>query len=458
MHKVSLSAPRVAGLLVGLLGATVAARWLLQVDVITRLIPGSEHMGIVTPLLFVAAGICLFDASQPPKAGSLRAELSALCIAALIVLPLARLFEDATGIELVRGVVSTAHLHPPSPNANLGFLLAGVAFWSFRAPTTGVRQLIPMLVLAVGVIGLGGLVGHFVRLGTPYQEASFNRILPATAFGLSMIGAGLWMLHDGFQAFDANALQRSERRIKRRSIAVITLVALAGGVAGFAVMRDTFERSISRNMLLTATTNATALAHSIDMSLWTSRTVATRLAVRETLEKLHRAPHDALAKDLLQKIADSVLTADLTGIEFGAADGGPLARSGSMVRSQAQAARHLLTAGQPASLAWSEGYVLITETEAVVNGRVVGRVLTEQKMPLFDRLLADIRASSEASDAVICSRDHEKAICAPTRLRPMGFETPMVDATGNPGLPVTQALRGEHGVRFIKDGRSINVV
>ncbi|HSI57481.1 MAG TPA: PAS domain-containing protein, partial [Ideonella sp.] len=50
------------------------------------------------------------------------------------------------------------------------------------------------------------------------------------------------------------------------------------------------------------------------------------------------------------------------------------------------------------------------------------------------------------------------AICAPNRFRPAGFETPMFDAAGQPGLPVTKALLGESGVQFLKDRRGTNVL
>ncbi|MEP6873347.1 MAG: PAS domain-containing protein [Burkholderiales bacterium] len=467
MQKPAPSAPQVAGLLVGLLGATMAARWVFQVDTITRLIPGSEHTGIVNPLLFIAAGLCLFKASQPSKPGTWLTRLSAICIAALIVLPLAHLFEGVTGVGLgvdfVRaGAVPTAtNPHPGrlSPNASLAFLLTGVAFWLLGQRLARAGQLIVMtLVLAISIIGLGGLLGYFVGLESLYQVASFNRMLPVTAFGLSVVGAGLWMLHDASQPSDAKALHKSESRIKRRSIAVITLVALASGVAGFAVMRDTFERSVSQNMLLTATTNATSLAHAVEVSLWFPRTIATRPAVRQTLEKLGNAPNDAAAKDVLQKLADSFLTADLSGVEIHDANGVRVVQAGMIVRAQAQAVQRLANAGQTAFLAWKDGHVLLAENDVLAEGRVIGRVFTEQRMPLFDSLLADVRASSDTSDVAICGRDNDKLICAPNRFRPSGFELPMFDAAGSPALPVARALLGERGVQFLKDRRGVNVL
>ncbi|MEP7102510.1 MAG: PAS domain-containing protein [Burkholderiales bacterium] len=467
MQKPALSAPRVAGLLVGLLGATLATRWLFQVDSIARLIPGSEHVGIVNPLLFIAAGIGFFNASQPKKSGVWLTRLSAICVAALIALPLAYLFESATGIGLGVDFVragtfpTSTNPHPGrlSPNASLAFLLTGVAFWLLgRRPTRAGQLIFLTLVLAISIIGLGGLVGYFVGLEALYQVASFNRMLPVTAFGLSVVGAGLWTLHEASQAFDLKALDKSERRIKRRSIAVIALVALAGGVAGFGVMRDTFEQSASQNMLLTATTNATSLAHAIDVSLWFPRTLATRPTVRQTLEKLDKAPNDAVAKDFLQKVADSFLTADLTGVEIFDANGGRVVHAGRMVRAQAQVLQRLANAGQTAFLAWQDGYVLLAENNVVVDGKVIGRTLTEQPMPLFDHLLADIRASSDTSDVAICGRENDKLICAPNRFRPSGFALPMFDTAGQPALPVARALLGERGVQFLKDRRGTNVV
>ncbi|MDP9992655.1 diguanylate cyclase (GGDEF)-like protein/PAS domain S-box-containing protein [Variovorax boronicumulans] len=467
MQKPALSAPQVAGILVGLLGVATATRWIFQVDAIGRLIPGSEQVGIVNPLLFIAVGICFFNATLPQKSGGWLTRLSAICIAALIALPLAYLFESASGIGLgvdfVRaGTIPTAtNPHPGrlSPNASLAFLLTGVAFWLHGRRPTRVGELIFLtLVLAVSIIGLGGLVGYLVGLETLYQVASVNRMLPLTAVGISVVGGGLWMLHEGSQAFDRKALDKSERRIKRRSLAVIIFVALAGGVAGFAVMRDTFEQSISQNMLLTATTNATSLGHALDASLWFPRTVVTRPTVREVLEKLGKAPGDAAAKDALQKAADSFLTADLTGLEIFDANGMRLVQAGVMVRAQAQIVQRLANAGQTAVLAWKDGYVLLTENDVLVDGRTMGRVFTEQRMPLFDSLLADVRASSDTSDVAICGRDNDTLICAPNRFRPSGFELPMFNAAGGAALPVARALLGERGVQFLKDRRGVNIL
>jgi diguanylate cyclase (GGDEF)-like protein/PAS domain S-box-containing protein len=386
---------------------------------------------------------------------------------ALIVIPLGYLIESiwdvSLGIDIVRAgtVAGPGNPHPGriGPNASLGFLLAGIAFWvEARRQTSGRQFALLILILAVSALGLAGLAGYLLGLETLYQVASFNRMLPPTAFGLTVLGAGLWMLREASLAFDAKQLQRIEQRIKRRSVAVITLVAVAGGIAGFAVMRDTFENSVAKDMLLVATTNATSLGHTIDVSLWFPRTVASRPAARQALDKLSRAPADEAAMDFLQKVADSFLTSDLTGVEIYEANGTLVARAGSPAPAGMRVIQRLAHTEQPSVLAWSDGYLLLADTDVRVDGRLVGRVHTEQRMPLFDRLLSDIRASAATSDVAICGRVDDQLVCAPNRYRPAGFELPMFDAASNPNLPVTRALLGEQGVQYLKDKRGANVL
>ena len=458
---------RSAALLLGLLGVALSARWFLDLDALTRYLPGSERAGIVTPLLFVGAAVCLQRASMDARSNRWITRLSAAGTFMLIALPLGYLFENATGIALGIDIVHSGVVPTPdspypgrlSPNAGVALLLAGLAFGLQRWRSTRAgRSAFLALALAVALIGVSALVGYLVGAETLYRVTSFNRMMPATAFGLSVLAAGLWLLDDASQAFDAQSLANSEHRIQRRSIAVITLVAVAGGVTGFAVMRDTFQQSLAKNMLLTATTNATSLAHAIDVSLWLPNTAAARPTLRQALGRLGKLPDDAAARDSLQKMADSLLTAELTGVQVLDANGALLAQSGTTVRDRAQLIQRIENAGLVADLAWNDGYVLFAENDVLVDGRSAGRIQTEQRLPLFDDVLADIRASSDTSDVVICGRTTDQAVCAPDRFGPNGFEMPVFDATGRPGLPVAKALLGERGVQFLRDRRGQNVL
>jgi hypothetical protein len=60
--------PKFAGPSVGLLAAVVAARWVFE-PTPSCVGPRVEAIRVVNPLLFMAAGVCPFDASQDAEAG-----------------------------------------------------------------------------------------------------------------------------------------------------------------------------------------------------------------------------------------------------------------------------------------------------------------------------------------------------------------------------------------------------
>lgn len=464
----SLSASLVAGAAVGLLGSVMALDWLLQSGLLARLVPGGVRLGIATPLLFVLIGLC-FAASRVMRRASQRhvwlERATAAGIGALVLLPLGYLFESLTdislGIDVVRGgvVPTPANPYPGriSPNASVAFLLTGIAFWLLRRrESAGRGKLLLLCASLVLLIGFAGLAGHLLGLEPLYRIADFNRILPVTAIGFLITGAGLWAIHDQAQAFE---VAQAQRRVQVRSVAVCALVAVSCGIAGFAMLRDTFEQSLSRNMLLTATTAATSLGHTIDVSLWFPRTVATRPTVTQTLDRIDRDPNDAAAREFLQKVADSFLTAEMTGVEFHDLRGAVAAKAGTMAGPRAQVVHPLRNAGQTASLAWDGSYILLAENRILAGDRVVGRVLTEQRMPLFDRLLEQVRSSDATSDAAICSRTAtHSALCAATRFRSPSFELPLTGVEGLAAEGIAKALDGEQGVLHAKDPRDVAIL
>jgi diguanylate cyclase (GGDEF)-like protein/PAS domain S-box-containing protein len=310
-----------------------------------------------------------------------------------------------------------------------------------------------------------GLLGVIVAIGWAFQVDAITQLIPGSehaafvqplfALCLLVVGAGLWVLLEQARG-EAETVARTARRINRRSIAVVTLVALSGGVAGFAVMRDTFEQSVSQNLLLTASTSSTSLAHALEVSLWLPRTVATRPAVAQALDKLAKNPGDPVSREVLQVTADSLVAAEITGAQFYDSRGQLAASAGSLVRARATVTHRL--GNENASLAWADGYLLVADSRVLHAGREVGRVMTEQRLPLFDRLLTDLRTSNEASDAAICSREGDVAVCAPSRLKPSAFTIPMFDADGHPTLPIIRAVLGERGVMPVKDRRGIEVM
>ncbi|RJG02466.1 GGDEF domain-containing protein [Noviherbaspirillum sedimenti] len=464
MKKFPVYAYQILGLAIALFGATIALRWIFQIEAIAHLIPGSEQMGLNTPLMFLASGlacVCL-PQRQPPLQVLLR-----LCILLLMVLPgltmVQHLFGVNLGIDFVRvpSMPSASIPYPGrmAPNTTLGFLCAGMALLLLSRPGRERRRdrLGMVAIAATMLIGLAALAGYFMRLDALYHLASFNQMLVPTAAVMSMLGCCLWLLRQHRYNPRQGGTSAYQRRITWRAGVVLTLVALAAGVAGFAVVRNVLEKALTDNMLFATTTNATSMANILDDRLAFHRTIVTRPIVQRQFVRLAANPQDREARDFLQTAASNLLTAGPSGVRMLDADGRLIAASGQVLRERAPLAQHLQRAGQNAYLVWQDDYLLYAETPVLANGHRVGTVVVEQPLPAFDKLLHVIQTSGDSTDALLCSRRQDAALCAPSRFNSGVTSIPAHLEGKAHDQPIHRALAGQRGVISILDLRKVPV-
>ena len=460
-----------AGIFLIVFGALTIFRWVFQNALIATLIPGSALMGVVAPLLFLAAGVCCFEWS-PHRAlehSLTRTAIERTCRILLVVIPsfilIEHLFNVNLGLDLQRVVVAptpdTPHPGRVSANASLAFLLAGVALNLMRTSTQRYQRFIlSMCVYSAIAISFSSLIGHFIRVETMYRFASGNKMLAPTAFAMSVLSGTLWIILQkvGSQLGDklGDKLNNAQRRITYRSILILAMVALSAGAAGFAVMRDGYEQTINSNIRLLASTNATSFTHIIEVSLRLPKTIAVRPSLRLILSVLDQHSNDAKTLVSLKEFGENNLAGGLTGVAFYSTSGVLLSQSGIMVHD-APVTHELQTADQKAQLRWANGYILHAENQVVMNGRQVGKILTQERMPVIDKLLADIQASSAGTDALVCGRDQANAVCAPSRFYLKPFKIPMYNASGKLNFPINRALVGESGVTITPDLQGVMV-
>ena len=465
MKRLALSSEQIAGLAIGLLGLVAALRWIVVSETIGMQISGSARMGINTPVMFMAAGLCCALALH--RSSPLRRGLWYLCAGLLVAVPALviaeHVFDVSLGIDLVRvaAAPTQAAPHPGrmAPNTALGFLVAGSAFWLVRRPQRSRARdwALALCAALVVAIGLFALFGYFLKLEALYRVAAFNVMVPPTAAGMCILGIGLWCIRARLRARSGVDAADYERRITWRALAVVTLVALSAGAAGFAAMRESYERSIADNTLLTATTTAAALGNTLETSLWFSRNLASHSAVRERLQQLGNDAGDHAGRARLAAIGRSFATAGISAIQFYNTDGELLASVGDFTRGAGVSRQPLGKPGQAAELIWDGSYSLYTETDVRDGARLLGRIAAEQRLPIFDQLLADIRARSASSDVLLCNLDQTDAFCAPSRFYPAPFRIPMYRPDGRINLPINHALLGQSGVTVTEDLRGIPV-
>lgn len=447
------------------LGALIAFRWIFQYPWIANAVPGSEFMGVVAPLLFLAAGACCFDLSEHGQRSPLGTRIVWLCRGALLLIPsmilVEHLFQVNLGIDWqlipTAPTADTPHPGRVSANAAFAFLLAGIAIQGMQKINQRYHGwIVSCCVYGVMAIGFASLTGYFLRIELLYRFTSGNKMLAPTAFAMTILGTTLWIIQQKMVDRRHDTLDHAQRRITIRSILILTFVVLSAGAAGFSVLRAGFEQSVTANIQLLASTNATSFSNVIDVSLRLPKTIATRPLVRSAFAALARDADDVAALSYFKEFGDSILSSGLTGIAFYSHTGKRISSSG--VITQSALLKHVLTtAGQTAELRWSDGYTLFTENDVINNERLVGIMRTEERMPIVDRLLSEVRASSAATDILICGRQGANALCAPSRFYTAPSTIPMYTASGALNLPINRALAGETGVSVVTDLRGTPV-
>jgi diguanylate cyclase (GGDEF)-like protein/PAS domain S-box-containing protein len=453
---------QIIALAIASLGVYVVSGWMLGIEMMVRIVPNSVAMGVNAALLFIAAAVCLWPASWP-RAFS---RLPTLCAWLLILLPCAILFEHWRDINLgidwtaLHATVKDGNPRPGrvAPNTCIGFLFTGLALLILSREQTSraLRRTAAFLAYATLLIGVSALIGYALQLEAMYQVAAYNRMAAPTAVGMSFVGFGLWLRLR--QRHDAHAAQESpEKRIIRSAALVLTATVLITGIVAFGLLKQGFEESMVEAVVQATKNNAANFEATLDQRMVLASMIATRPALQNHLLRLSTDPNDQEALTLAREAGTSFLPFGISGIRFFNAQGAPLVTIGKLVDENAVMARPLHRIGQQAALLWQDGFVLRTENVVMRSGRIVGKTITEQRLPTLTEILQDTLKQSASTDILVCGREHDDAVCFPTRFYAANMHIPMYK-NGKPYLAISRALLGQNGAITVKDLRGIPVL
>ncbi len=461
--------PQWIGLALLLLGAMAAIRAAFGVAALEQHVPGFSETALVASILFLASGIAcmLLGADRKAALGPSRRNVVLGCVVLLGAFPTLMLMEHladvSLGIDFVRAGVGPTPTNPfpgrISPNACVAFAFGAFAFRILLRPATRLRRRLALgLIVGVSLVGAAGCIGYVLNLEQLHRLGSANRMPLPVAYGLALLSVGLWLLHERWIAEPSAGIQHHEQQIGQRSAAVLCGVAIAAGVGGFAVLQRAYEQSEANGLLLTATTNADGLANTLEVSAWFPRIVATRPAVSRALDELRSKPNDLENVQRLRRVGQDFLTAGVSGVRFESSSGSEVVTVGKLIVEPDDVTLALSPGFAGSELVWKGSYMLSSQHPVMVQGVEVGRIFTEQPLPLFDRLVANIRRASDSSDALVCNRTDDVASCVPSRFYAKPFVVPMRRPDGQPNLPINRALLGQVGVLVTRDLRGISVV
>ncbi len=448
----------------GILGVCVFS---LQPESTSSIVGLVRKMGLNTPMLFCATGLALL-LSEPREKGLVRSIVRSLLLAFALLLSLALFAPTISaldfGIDFVRGVakptIENPHPGRPAPNTSLCFAIATSAliFFHRRARSYKSARVLSWAGGTIIVVAFLAALSYGLELGTLYPLAKFNTMLPTTAAGLAVLGAGMILLRSQLHRAMDDTVAAYSSELNSRVAASLIFVTACTAAAGFAVLRGGLEQSVLDNIELTATANATSLANTLEGRLWFPKTIASRPSVVDTLIKIRQSPGDSGAAVFLGDVATSFLTAGIGYVRFSTPDGRVITERGVALSTGAEVKIVLDAPGQRVFIYWKNGYILSVENEVLSAGQVIGRVTVEERLLTFDKLVTDIQKSGPSADVLICGRENNDAVCAPSRLYAQSKRIPMFIAPGKVNLPINRALLGESGTLRVKDLRGVPVL
>ncbi|HEY6239650.1 MAG TPA: ATP-binding protein [Burkholderiales bacterium] len=459
MKRVPLSAA--TGALLVLLGGTVMLGWWLQLPLLVRGLPGYATMPFNAALSFVLAGGALL---MPLSDAARRWRVATVVGGALAVIATLVLAEHLLQTDLrIDWAPLHAWLHDPnrtpgrmSAGTACGFLMSGaVLILATRVRRPRMGTAVRLLTLGVGAIGVLGLAGYLVSAPLLFPDYLFAGMAVHTAAGLLVLAVGLQSAWRRFEWARVPLFARDDDRITFVGATILVAIALAAGIASFAILQGRVQTLVGDNVYASLTRRVEMFRALIELREINARIAATRPAVIRNLRVIHAGHGGHLDLANVKAVVESFLKQGFSAIAYRDVNGKVIASGGAFVPDPLMSVT-LATPDKP-ELLWDHGFLLRHRIPLRDSAGQVGTVLAEQPLPVLTRLAENVLGIGATGDMGLCVRREEQLQCFPQRLNPRMFFTPLVNVTGEI-LPATRALRGETGVIITRDYRAQNVV
>ena len=449
------------GALLVLLGGTVMLGWAMQLSPLVRVLPGFTPMVFNTALCFVLAGGALL---VPFSDSNRYRKVTTIIGGALVLITALILAEHLSRTDLGIDWPSLhAWLHDASKapgrmsaGTACAFLMSGaVLILATRVGRPWMGAAVRLLTLGTATIGVLGLAGYLVSAPLLFPEYFFAGVAVHTATGLLVLAIGLWSAWKRFEWARTPLLAREDDRITVVGATILIAIALAAGIASFAVLQGRTQTLVGNNVLAALTRRTEVLRDLVELRESNARLAATRPAVLRNLRIIHAGRDDGSNMANVRAVVDSFLKEGFSGLAYRDVDGKMVAGGGVFAKTP-ELAVTLATPDKP-ELIWDGGFVLRHHIPLRDATGEVGVVFAEQPLPVLNRLAQNVLGMGATGDMGLCVARGEQLRCFPQRLNPRVFSAPLVNITGE-SLPMTRALRGETGVIITRDYRAQNVV
>ncbi|MES2299960.1 MAG: response regulator [Pseudomonadota bacterium] len=436
------------GAAVAALGLVVTLGWSVRSAALVQLHPAFIAMVLSTGLCFFLLGVALLCPTLRLGAGPpLRVAAGAAIVVLATLAILENLFDIALGIDLPA-------LHAwlvdgnPKPgrmalNTGLGFLSAGlVLVLAGQVRSRASSLMVQIATFAVVLLGLTGLVGYTLELDLLYGLRA-TRMAVHTAAGMTLAGFGLWdsWRHAPWAA--GTRYFREDEKVAFIGAALLIVVALGAGVAGFAAQQSTFEEVLSDSLNLAVRNHTTIFHVEVEHAIASAKSTAGRPNLNKLTRQLNEAPGDAAQKSALQVIGESVLASGVTGVAIVDARERELIRVGRFSARPPIAVD--LGTSVASTLVWDGGFYLKMALPLYDANGPIGKIFLEQPMPLIADQFMNGQGLGDSGEIRMCFFETNSLHCFPDFHHPLPYSTARDNSDGRP-LPMNLAAQGKSGL------------
>jgi PAS domain S-box-containing protein len=248
---------------------------------------------------------------------------------------------------------------------------------------------------------------------------------------------------------------RDDDRITFVGATILVGIALAAGIASFAILQGRVQTLVSDDVLAALRNRTEMFRDLIELREVNARIAATRPAVMRNLRVIHAGRDDGSNIANVEAVVDSFIKQGFTALAYYDVDGKVVASGGNAAQTPELAVT--LATPDKADLLWHGGFLLRHRIQMFDAAGKAGMMLAEQPLPVLTRLQQDVSGMGATGDMGLCVLREERLHCFPQRLNPQVFSVPLVNIAGE-SLPATRALRGETGTVITRDYRAQNVV
>lgn len=460
MNKMSMT-QTVTGIALACLGSVVLVGWTIHPPLLVRM--RAEFVGFNTALCFLLLGIAfLLPALNVSKTATCRSVIG------LIVLTVGTLvlFENLFGIDLgidLHGLHAWLLDGSPlagrmAPNTAIGFVLAGLVLVAQGVQSKSAAVFILLATFTVLMLGLTGLVGYTLQLDLLYSWYKSARMALHTAFGMMLVGFGLWSSWREADWYSSRKYFREDEMIAFIGAALLVVIALTSGVAGFAAQQSHLEKALT-DSLPTALKNQTTIFQStVQQSVASANSVAGRPSLLRLTAALGSDPNDLASRAELERIGMSILDSGMSGIRI-------LDRSKREVLNLGKFADKAniavaLDALSSTLLLWDHTLFLHAVLPLRDSTGNIGALVLEEPLELIAAQFANGEGLGRTGEMGMCfpaPGNKAEVLCFPQFRHPKVYQASRLSINGKP-TPMSYAVDGKAGIFKGLDYRGKNVI